>query len=126
MRSHRTKLVALVAALILGGFTTVSLAADSDKAASGTAEARKPDPSKADDPNHQIDSGVRQIGRGVEQAAKGIGNGIVQGSKAVGAKVKEAASEAEPQVRSAWQKFKYGAAEAGRSVRSFLDRLFRA
>ncbi len=126
MSNNQSKLVALVAALILGGFTAVSPAADNDKAATGKTEASKPDSSKSYEANHQIEAGARQIGRGVEQAAKDIGHGVKQGSEAVGAKIKEAANEAEPQARSAWQKFKDGAAEAGRSFKSFFDRLFSA
>ncbi|MBI2749602.1 MAG: hypothetical protein HYX43_09760 [Burkholderiales bacterium] len=126
MRTNRTNLVALVAALILGGYAAASPAADSDKAAAGTTETGKPDSSKAYEANHQIEAGARQIGRGVEQAAKDIGHGVKQGTEAVGAKIKEAANEAEPRARNAWQKFKDGAAEAGRSVRNFLDRLFSA
>jgi len=125
MRRHWSQFTAIIAALLLAGHPEVTPAADTAKADSQASAASKQGTGKPEEGTHDIESGARQIGRGIEEGAKGVGNTIAQGSKAVGRKIEEAAREAEPQARSAWQNFKHGAAEAGRSVRNFFDRLFR-
>ncbi len=101
--------IALVVAALLAA--TAAFAEQKDP-------AQPPEPGKA--AGSQIESGARQIGRGVEEAAKGV----VQGTKDVGRKIGDAAREAEPKAKSAWENLKTAAADAGRSVKTFFSRLF--
>lgn len=124
MRRNRSQFTAIAAALLLAGQPVLTPAADTAKADSQESAASKQGTGKPGEDTYNIESGARKIGRGIEEGAKGVGNTIAQGSQAVGRKIGEAAREAEPQATSAWQNFKHGAVEAGRSVRNFFSRLF--
>lgn len=124
MRIHRSQFTAIAAALLLAGHPALTPAADTAKTDSQESAASKQGTGKPGEDTYNIESGASKIGRGIEEGAKGVGNSIAQGSKAVGKKIEEAAREAEPQAKSAWQNFKHGAVEAGRSVKSFFSRLF--
>ena len=49
---------------------------------------------------------------------------MVEGAKVAGEKIKDAATEVEPQAKGAWQKTRDGVADAAESVKSFFKRLF--
>jgi hypothetical protein len=72
----------------------------------------------------QVESGARQVGRGVEDTAKGVGNTVVEGAKVAGEKIQEAGKTAQPQVEDTLYKVKDGAEAAGTSVKNFVNKLF--
>jgi hypothetical protein len=98
-------------------------------AAPGPAAAA--DDSKVKAATRQVESGAKKIGRGdlgegVPETAKGIGNTVVEGAKYTGEKLKESGRAAEPPARSAWESFRDGVYDAGRTVKRFFARLFGA
>lgn len=106
VKSRLPSFVALLALLLMAAPVS---AADDGKAREGAA---------------QVESGAKQIGRGIEDTAKGVGNAVVGGAETAGDKIKEAGRAAEPEAKSAWTKTRDGAVSFGRSVKAFFTRLF--
>jgi methyl-accepting chemotaxis protein len=80
--------------------------------------------SKVDSATQQVESGAKQVGRGVEDTAKGVGKTVTEGAKVTGEKLEEAGKSAQPQVEDALNKAKDGAESAGASVKNFFNKLF--
>jgi hypothetical protein len=80
--------------------------------------------SKVGSATKQVESGAKQVGRGVEDTAKDVGNTVVEGAKVAGEKMQEAGKTAQPQVEDALHKVKGGAEAAGTSVKNFVNKLF--
>jgi hypothetical protein len=82
----------------------------------------------ADESNgvQQIEGGARQIGGGVEEAAKGIGTTVVHGAKTAGERLTTAENAAEPQAKRAWSQATNAAVSFGHSVRNFFTTLGEA
>ena len=80
--------------------------------------------SKVGPATKQVESGARQVGRGVEDTAKGVGNTVVEGAKVAGEKMQEAGKTAQPQMEDTLHKVKDGAEAAGASVKNFVNKLF--
>ncbi len=87
------------------------------------------DDSKVKGATGKVETGARKIGQGdvgqgVMETAKGIGETVSEGAKYTGEKFKESGQAAEAPAKSAWQNIKDGARGFGRSVKSFLTKLF--
>ena len=82
------------------------------------------DTSKVGSATKQVESGAKQVGRGVEDTAKGVGKTVAEGAKVAGEKVQEAGKTAQPQVEDALNKAKDGAESTGTSVKNFFNKLF--
>jgi hypothetical protein len=80
--------------------------------------------SKVGPATKQVESGAKQVGRGVEDTAKAVGNTVVDGAKVAGEKIQEAGKTAQPQVEDTLDKVKDGAEAAGASVKNFFHKLF--
>jgi len=80
--------------------------------------------SKGDSATHQVESGTKPTGQGIEQMAKGLGHTVAEGAKRTGEKIQEAGKEAQPQVKNAWEKVKDGAESAGVGVKNVFQKLF--
>ena len=85
----------------------------------GAAEA-----SKLGSATTQVESGAKQVGRGVEGTAKGVGNTVVEGAKSAGEKIQEAGRSVQPQAEDTLHKVKDGAESAGANVKNFFNKLF--
>ena len=79
----------------------------------------------ADESNgvQQIEGGAKQIGGGVEEAAKGIGTTVVRGAKTAGERITAAENSAEPAAKRAWRQATSAAVSFGHSVRNFFTNL---
>lgn len=115
MKKTAFAVVALVVQSLLAAPAAIA-ADEKDRPATEPVQKQAPEGGAS----RQIESGARQIGRGVEEAAKGV----VQGTKEAGRKIGEAARDAEPKAKSAWENLKTAASDAGRSVKTFFSRLF--
>ena len=82
------------------------------------------DTSKVGSATKQVESGAKQVGRGVEDTAKGVGKTVTEGAKVAGEKIQEAGKTAQPQVEDTLNKVKDGAEAAGASVKNFVNKLF--
>jgi len=80
--------------------------------------------SKVGPATKQVESGAKQVGRGVADTAKGVGNTVVEGAKVAGEKIQEAGKTAQPQVEDTLNKVKDGAELAGANVKNFFNKLF--
>ena len=80
--------------------------------------------SKVGSTTKRVESGAKQVGRGVEDTAKGVGNTVAEGAKVAGEKIQEAGKTAQPQVEDTLNQVKEGAESAGTNVKNFLNRLF--
>lgn len=72
----------------------------------------------------QVESGAKQIGRGVEDTTKGFGTIVVGGAKTAGDEIKGAGKAAEPEAKRAWSKAKNGTVSSGYHVKNFFTKLF--
>jgi hypothetical protein len=82
------------------------------------------DQSKLKEATHQVESGVKAIGAGIENTARGVGNTVIEGVKVAGEKLKESGQTVEPQAKGAWEHAKKGASDFGQSVKAFVSGLF--
>jgi hypothetical protein len=80
--------------------------------------------SKVGPATKQVESGAKQVGRGVEDTAKGVGHTVVEGAKVAGEKIQEAGKTVQPQAEDTLNKVKDGAESAGASVKNFVNKLF--
>jgi gas vesicle protein len=101
--------IGLAVLLYLGFSSSLPCAAETSKTGSTTK---------------QVESGAKQVGRGVEDTAKGVGNTVVEGAKVTGEKIQEAGKTAQPQVEDTLKKVKDGAESAGANVKTFFNKLF--
>jgi gas vesicle protein len=80
--------------------------------------------SKVGSTTNQVESGAKQVGRGVEDTARGVGHTVVEGAKVAGEKIQEAGKTAQPQVEDTLNKVQDGAESAGANVKNFFNKLF--
>ena len=88
------------------------------------APAGAADDTKAREGAAQVESGAKQVGRGVEGSTITLGSLTDRGAETAGDRIKEAGRAAEPEAKSAWSRTKEGAVSFGHSVKSFVTNLF--
>ena len=71
----------------------------------------------------QVESGAKQVGRGVEDTAKSVAMRWSKAPKSL-ARIQEAGQTAQPQMEDTLHKVKDGAEAAGASVKNFVNKLF--
>lgn len=106
--------VMLVTGAVLAGTVLVGQAADDSKVRAATREVERG--------AGKVREG--EVREGAAEAARGVGKTVLEGARYTGEKLKESGEAAEPQARTAWQKFRDGTVAFAGSVRSFFAKLF--